>query len=313
MRLKNSLRMMISNYHVTYKLLLYRLIILAIAILLAGLIIWPNFMSIIDESGIKELIASAVEVIKNLFTPAEMEGDFAESLAKVREFFDNKTDKVYGFIAAVAIVYVVSSFLMKLSDYALGVVVDDHMATLTHRSFVMSLFKNFKSAAVYSLISLVYTLVCVSVCAFIGVGLYLGLSKVIGVVGVFFGILSYMLLRSITRVFASNFLPALITDKMSLKDAIKTTFAIRPKKDFGRLFSYYLSISLILLYVNVSVSVFTFFTGLIISAPLSAVWLVSFRFVSYYTMNKRKFYVHENDIVIPTEMGEDENILKDLI
>ena len=46
----------------------------------------------------------------------------------------------------------------NLANYATGEVVDDHMSTLSHKGFVVSIFKNLGKSSIYSLIESVISI-----------------------------------------------------------------------------------------------------------------------------------------------------------
>ena len=75
----------------------------------------------------------------------------------------------------------------------------------------------------------------------------------------------------------------------------------------------YVAAALIIVYLYVSVSIFTFGVGLLLVVPFISLLIVCMKTVDYFTINKKKYFVDYDTIVVPKELREnDENLLSDI-
>ena len=104
--------------------------------------------------------------------------------------------------------------------------------------------------------------------------------------------------------------PALVSDKMHLGAALKRGFSYE-KKRFGGLFSTYFITCVLILCINVLCGVASFGAALLITVPMSYLMLTSVQYVSYYTHGKKKYFLAEDNIVLPKGERTDENFYDD--
>ena len=155
--------MLFANFGNAYKILLYRLIVLAVFVLIGLACLYNNFNSILQESRALELITSGWDVLKSVFTTlepeamAEARAAFAENIAATQAYFAQNMSKVYVLLSVTVVLYLACSFFMGLSNYAVGELTNDHMSSMSHPSFVVSLFKNLGKACQFSLLDVLFS------------------------------------------------------------------------------------------------------------------------------------------------------------
>jgi hypothetical protein len=103
-------------------------------------------------------------------------------------------------------------------------------------------------------------------------------------------------------------MPSMITDKKSVGKALKHTFTKREK--FFAMVGNYAFVVMISFYLNVSVAVFTFGAGLIVTLPLTSIFTVIVSFVDHYQIEGKKYYVSGEEVVTPRQMREHAELLK---
>ena len=209
------------------------------------------------------------------------------------------------------VLYLACSFFMGLSNYAVGELTNDHMSSMSHPSFVVSLFKNLGKACQFSLLDVLFSFLFFLAGFGVSLLIFLFAFEDVPLLAVSLSVLVFILVLSLKLSFLSGFMPAMIADGLPVGKALKKSFEI-PEKQFGRLYSGYLVYCLVVLYLNLSFTIFTFFVGLILTLPLTFFFLVNMQFVNYYTLEKKKYYVTFDEKVIPKELREDESILKDM-
>ena len=317
LRFRNAFKMLFANFGNAYKILLYRLIVLAVFVLIGLACLYNNFNSILQESRALELITSGWDVLKSVFTTlepeamAEARAAFAENIAATQAYFAQNMSKVYVLLSVTVVLYLACSFFMGLSNYAVGELTNDHMSSMSHPSFVVSLFKNLGKACQFSLLDVLFSFLFFLAGFGVSLLIFLFAFEAVPLLAVSLSVLVFILVLSLKLSFLSGFMPAMIADGLPVGKALKKSFEI-PEKQFGRLYSGYLVYCLVVLYLNLSFTIFTFFVGLILTLPLTFFFLVNMQFVNYYTLEKKKYYVTFDEKVIPKELREDESILKDM-
>ena len=106
-------------------------------------------------------------------------------------------------------------------------------------------------------------------------------------------------------------MPNIVADKIPAAKAFRMSVKV-PRRDFLRKFNNYVSINIIMLYVNVTAGIFTVLTGLLLTFPLTTLILICFRFVSQYTTTGKKYYLAPEEIIRPARAADDDedDILK---
>lgn len=314
MRLKNSIKLVFANFGIIYKTMLYKLILTFVLGLIGGLVLIPNFKWIIEESKVAALVGSGWGVIRALFTNGEIgaaASAFKSNLEIFESFLANNMDKMYGVLIVIGVLYFAGVFLSELGDYAVGEITDERMSSLSNRGFCVCLFKNLGKACLFSLIDLAITFVFTAFSGLVVVCLFKFTFKYIGAATVFFAILFMLGFNALRKTFLTDFMPNLVSGKMKIPKAFKTCAAVK-KNNFLKIFSNYFTLNMFMLFLNVSFAVCTFFTGLLITIPMTTVIAVAFRFVNYYTLNGKKFYITYDDIITPKAASED-SVLMDKI
>ena len=307
MKFKHTFNVFIDNFSVTYKQLLYRLIIAVISMVLTAAILIPfinkvttstDYISLTEginaffkyiAEGVPESVASATIQIKDAF------GALVEFLS------ENIAEIVWGVIG-VAAIKLLENFFAALGNYATAAVINDKMALHANSSFTLTLIRNLKEAALYSLmyvpLSFVYDL---SVCIIV----YLVVFRLFALipfmylpVQIFIAVTIIVLAIAVKMTVTSDWLPALIRGKMGQKKAFLYTFDRRKKKNLN-VFSNFIILVLIIFAINVAAIFFTFGVAGLITIPSSFVILLSFEFINYYDREELKYFIDKNTIIKP--------------
>lgn len=316
LRFRNAFKMLFANFGNAYKILFYRLIVLAATLLIGFACLYGNINEIWIESKLGDVLTTGWGVLKSVFMPLEnvemqeLRTAFSDNFAVCQSYFSANMSKVYGLIAVVSVLYLFCSFFMGLSNYAIGELTNDHMSSMSHPSFIVSLFKNFGKACLFSVVDLLFSLLFFFAGGGISLLIFLCAFESTPLVAVVASAFVLILASSIKLTFLSGFMPAMIADRLSVGQALKKSFEI-PDGQFGKLFSGYLVYCLVILYINFSFTIFTFFVGLILTLPLTFFFLVNMQFVNYYTIERKKYYVTYEEKVIPEEYRE-ENRMPDI-
>lgn len=304
MKFRHSLQILIDNFSITYKQLVYKLAITLIAAGLSAALLYPFWKALTDLPEFKELIEGVKTFFMNL-----IEGN-TEQLGSIREMVEKALDSISVLVKSntliialgilgLVFIRLVSMFLSSLGNYAAAAVINDKMALRAQSPFFLTLIRNLKDASLYSLmyvpLSFLYDVVIVGL-------MYLFVFKALVFVPfllqIFLFATAIVFAITVKLTFASDWLPALIRGKKKQLEAFAYTFSRRNKKTFNVL-SNFVVLSLIIFALNVFAVLFTFGVGALITVPASYVVLNCFQLVNYYDREELKYFIDKNTIIKP--------------
>lgn len=304
MKFRHSIQILIDNFSVTYKQLLYRLVILAITFGLSLAIMYPIWNMFTGLAEFRNLVDGVKGFLNNL-----IEGN-TEDLINIREMVEKALDSVNSLIkshttilalaiAGLILIRLISRFFTSLGNYASAAVINDKMALRAKSPFFITLLRNLKEATLYSLmyvpLSIFYDLGCIAIMYFITFKLLVFLPLVFQL---FIFATAIVFAIAVKLTFASDWLPALIRGKKGQLEAFAYTMSRKRKKTFNVL-SNFIVLVLIIFAVNVFVFIFTFGVGALITVPSSYVVLNCFQLVNYYDREELKYFLDKKTIIKP--------------
>lgn len=314
MRAKNALKIAVGNYSLVFKNLLYKLVLFAVFALSLGLILNLALKPFIDQlrpvfTAIYEMIVAIVRGDSH---------DVAIELLKnsLGVFFDYLSNNIGGIVWMVIIVIVfafVYRFLTGVSDCTLMILVNEHMAELSHRGYVGVMIENLKKILVYQLIDTVSSLIWTALTATIAWSAFRLISFVAPLISIFVALVIIVVSTALyNTIFSQVMANVLLGNHKSVKQALKEGFALK-KEYFWKMFVAYLSTIIILIYLHVSMTVFTFGVGELLLIPFASLLIVCMKTVDYYTICKKKYFIDYDTIIIPKELREnDESLLSNV-
>mgnify|MGYP001047498035 CR=1 FL=1 len=304
MKFKHTLQILIDNFSVTYKQLVYKLVITLIAVGLSAALLYPFWKAM---TGLPEF-RNLIEGIKTFFTNL-LEGKTSE-LGNIREKIEIALDSISILIkhnttvvalgiTGLALIKLISMFLSSLGNYAAAAVINDKMALRAQSPFFLTLIRNLKDASLYSLmyapLSFLYDVACIAL-------MYLFVFKALVFVPILLQIFLFataiVFAVTLKLTFASDWLPALIRGKKKQLEAFAYTFNRKNKQTFNVL-SNFIVLVLIIFALNVVAIFFTFGVGALLTVPASYVLLNSFQLVNYYDREDLKYFLDKKTIIKP--------------
>lgn len=304
MKFKHAFHVFVDNFSVTYKQLLYRLIIFTVFGVITYFGVTPFVKDFVDSEALNTLLSNA----KN-FALGFLDGNFdslptlSDSIAAYDQIIHLLQTRITEIVLVgllILALYIVQAWVAGLGNYTTAVIVNDKMALRTKSAFLRTLISHFKEAALYNLIyvplSILYDLI-------IGIGLLVVLFFILkGVqfffLSVFIFALIMVLAIAVKMTFTCDWLPALVRGKMGQKNAIAFTFK-RKKKNTINIFSNFVVLIIILLAANMLALLLTFGVGLLITMPGSFVVIVCFEMVVYYDREELRYFLDNETIIKP--------------
>ena len=307
MKFKHAFNVFIDNFIVTYKVLLYRVIILIFSMCLYTAVILPFIHSISDTTPVIDLTEAVSE-----FGSAFVNLDFT-ALQNAWQSIGNAFDELLQLLRArvgsivltvviLILVYLIQRFLSGLSNYTAAALINDKMAMRADSSFIGTLIKNLGKASLYNAIyvplSLVYDIIIFTVMTAIFIGLMNASAPLLLLVAMFSTCITFLFV--IKMALTTDWLPALIYGKMTNRGAIMYSLNYKANnKNFLSVLSNYVVLVLVIFALNVAAVFLTFGAGLLLTMPASYVLLISFEFVNYCDNNEIKYFMDKNTVVKP--------------
>ena len=303
MKFKHTFSVFIDNFKTTYKLLLYRLIVLGLAVCVYASIVFP----LISRIANTQAFVVVSEHIANFFIKfaeldfAGMQASFGAFKTSIESLFITiaqfRLDIIWGAIAII-LTFIVQNVFLGLGNYVTGALVNDKMALQANSSFIGTLIKNLDKAFLYNLVYVPLTFIYDLVCAVGAYLLFFVLLRVFILLQVFLFVSFMVVAITIKSTFVSDWLPAMIYGNMGPIKAMRYSFR-RKGKNTGAVMSHYLILTLIIFALNMASIFFTLGAGFIITVSMGNVLCCCFAFVNYCEDNKHKYFLDRNTIIRP--------------
>ena len=306
MKFRHTLQILIDNFSVTYKQLVYKLVITLITAALTMAILYPLWRMFTGLAEFKNLVEGVKEFFNKL-----IEGDIDElaninirekvqsALDSVNALIESHTTVIALAIAGIILIRLINMFFSSLGNFAAAAVINDKMALRAQSPFFITLLRNIKNASLYSLmyvpLSFLYDATCVTLMFFVSFKLLVFVPILIRIF-LFVAVIVFAITVKLT--FASDWLPALIRGKKKPLEAFAYTFSRKNKNTFNVL-SNFVVLVLIIFAINVFALIFTFGVGTLITIPASYVVLNCFQLVNYYDREELKYFLDKNTIIKP--------------
>ena len=307
MRFRNAIHITIDNFASVFKLLLYTLLAGAIFTSLSYLIVRYGLDGIITGSPTKAI----AELIKGFFSAIgtgdaaainDFYANFSAAFDEFKELVSHSTGAIAGTMVGVAVIYLVSRFVNGLSRIAVAGTMNDRMSTFSRTSFASSYFKNIAKGALYELAYVpfifLYDILMVFICWFA----FFEIPALLSIHGWISLFLSMALtltaiagLEALKMTLISAWIPGFIADDKKVYQAFRDSF--RAKNHFSRRYASYLIAVYLIIVMNVLFGVCTLGSALLVTIPLSFVFLLALQFVQYYEDNKKKYFISSRTIM----------------
>ncbi len=304
MKFKHTVLVAIDNFGTCFKLLVYLLVVMLISCLLYAAVIIPfvnNLPNIETYNALTESISNLVNSVS--------EGEISELIELIRDISDKFSAFINyvltnasiftAYIIGMIICSLVRRFLIGLGNYSAASLINDRMAMQANSPFVATLTKNLGKACLYNLIyvplSFAYDIICT-------ITLYLVLFVLLSftplLIKCFLFVVFVIMLLGVKMMFTTDWLPAMIAGKQKVGAAMEYALS-RESKTSLSVFSTFAVSCIIIMSINVLGAISTFGAGVIITVPLSYLYIICYEFVNYCDNNKIKYFVDKRTIIKP--------------
>lgn len=315
MLFKNAFQLLVDNFKLNYKLLLYKALVAIVTVALGAALLYAPLRGLFISKPMEDLLTLFGEFFRAVTSgDVEFLGTFAERLqgagSALLEHLQQNVSNIVLFFTGLIAVTLISRFLDGIGNYTFGCLIDGRLSSYANESFTVTCIANLGRSALWQVIyvpvTFVYDILALALCYL----LFLVLLSVItvaflaSVAALLFSVALLLAAQAVKLTVFNDVIPFLVTEKMRLRDALKNAFRFSKKK-FGALFSTYLVTAVLILCINVLFALASFGAALLITIPMSYLMLICIQFVSYYHFGKKKYFLAEDVIVLPKERTQE--------
>ena len=321
MLFKNAFHLLIDNFSLNYKFLLYKIIISVVCVGLAAVLIVPNVAFIFSSEEFSSLVVLIKDFLRALVSGNTeflngFPSEFSSGIAALGRLISAETGRLVFVVVSAVVVLLLFRFLSGMGNFVLGGLIDDNMSSYAKTPFSSAYIKNLGKAALWQVIyvpvTFVYDAAVLALCYvfFLILLNIISFAVVATAAALMLSVALFLVSQAVKLTVFNSMVPALVSDQCKLSVAFRKGFS-QCRGNFGTLFSTYLVTCLLILCLGVGGAFCSFGAALLLVVPMSFVMLVCIQFVSYYTFEKKKYFLAEDKIVKPKEAKEQENFYDD--
>ncbi len=306
MAFKNALKMLLSKFRCIWAILLYLLITTVVIVCLSIPFAMPVLRTLRDD-GILALITS-------LFSNSSDGLTFSAWLGKLGDIATGIKDSILGYMPAalsagawlVFVLIFAYRFLAGLYEIPLIDVLESSMSSNAKFGYCGRFISRIGKSSCYSLVKIIYTVVADAVI----IGIMFALMQLFNIAVLKF-VVPFILMTTLFVLLAlrytviSMWAPhAVVRERgifRSFGYSVKKSF-----KNFGSIFSTFLVAWILIIAVNMLIGVFTFGAGLIITIPVSVLFINLLNMAIYYNKTGKRYYVDSTTVVTPPVQNQTE-------
>lgn len=299
MSYKNSVRLFISNFTLVWKQLLYLLICGAIFAICVYATTLP-LISLLRENFIVDEFEVIIQTVYH--SPSELALKLSEFLRHILTIIINNFSAIWASLLGLIFLGILLPYiLIQMSFYNLASIIQQKITMNMNVNYVQNAVKNLSQSIKYALANLLFNLpFAFLTILFIDVYLIAATTIASSLIGLFFLSLVLIILNSV-KISLFTYYVGYMVDNNSGPFVAFGKSIVNVFKNFLKIFSMSIIVSLTLIFVNSFIGVFTFFAGLIVLIPATFVFLAIYYMVVYLNIKGERYYLSNNLIYNPTK------------
>lgn len=310
MRLINAFKIAVNNFSLVFKDILYKVIVFSILGAILGLILKINLKPFFER------LTPVIKDFTDILTSIMKNGDYSEiaeslktHLYELKDYFSIHVGNLF-LLTGICVLFVfLYRFFSGVSDCTVLILVNGYMGTLSHRGYIGVMLENLKKIVVYQLIDALISIVYFFLIVLVDGVLLRAMIGTLPLVAVFLCAAITFSAGALYSTCLSQVMSNMLVGNMKVKESFKK--GILPKKNyFWKMFAAYLVALVGFMYLATTTAVFTLGVGTVIVMAFFTVIMASMRQVDYFTINKMKYFIDYDNIIVPKELREnDEQLL----
>lgn len=297
---KNTFKLLFSNSHLIWKIMLYLVIAIVVVGGLSFLMALPIVQLLINESYFIKISEVYSNFINNLDLKALIMkiGDLSVKFVDIIN--DNFSEIFLSLFGFSFVLFVLGSVIIKFYSVPTDVCLYYYMSSNTKHSFMNAYASSFKKNIAFQIVNLLFLLP-------INFGIYylllysFRLFRVGGIIiflSPFIILFGFSILMALKHTIFCGWLPSVVVRNKGVFAGLKDSMII-PKRRFGRTFGNAFSLELTAVCLNVFGGVFTYGVGLIITVPITILLYSIFGMVAYYSATGQRYYLDQFNVMAP--------------
>lgn len=304
MSFKHSLSILTSRFSITYKLLVFLIVITFLFSVLTVCAVYPTLSDL--RNNMNELdLGNAVKgyVREALQGNPEKQAEAYEMLSakfdQATEIVRNNSLQINLSIVWLVLIYLLYVVFFSWGQYCVSDVINHHMSSNSKFGFSSNLIVNFKKAMRYSLLYTAITIGFMIVVALLYWLSFATLFKVAPLIGLASAVAIFVFAMAVRRALLFGWIPAMVADGLDVVDALKKAMSLL-KQRFTYAFGLYLIYYVAWLGLTIAITVFTFFVGTLFAISVSLALAQACDLVIYYRTVGKRYYIDVLNVVDPS-------------
>ena len=304
MSFKHSLSILTSRFSITYKLLVFLIVITFLFSVLTVCAVYPTLSDL--RNNMNELdLGNAVKgyVREALQGNPEKQAEAYEMLSakfdQATEIVRNNSLQINLSIVWLVLIYLLYVVFFSWGQYCVSDVINHHMSSNSKFGFSSNLIVNFKKAMRYSLLYTAITIGFMIVVALLYWLSFATLFKVAPLIGLASAVAIFVFAMAVRRALLFGWIPAMVADGLDVVDALKKAGSLL-KQRFTYAFGLYLIYYVAWLGLTIAITVFTFFVGTLFAISVSLALAQACDLVIYYRTVGKRYYIDVLNVVDPS-------------
>ncbi|MEG1806340.1 MAG: hypothetical protein RR327_08115 [Clostridia bacterium] len=310
MYLKQSIGVLVSNFSLCYKVLLYKVIVGLIIIAIAVAIFLPSFLPVfqdLEELGVINMCKEVFEKVATFKFVGEesLAVSFDNILNLTSDVLVNHANTLMTTYIGTAVLILIAFFLNSFSQVPTAEVLYGAMELQAKYYFTSSILTKSKISLTYSLLSMVLLLpidiIIFGICALILFGGGFKLSLFLPALA----ILAFTFLMSLRKTFSSIWLGVIVGETNNVWKAFKISLKY-VGEDFSRIFSTCIITTLFGNALCFGLGIFSLGVSFILTPSIYITLECVLSLVIFFNLRGKRFYINENEIITPKKLQDRE-------
>lgn len=310
MSYKNSVKLLISNFKIVWKQLLYMLIVVVVLFALGYASSIP-MIDLLKDNGIFNEFSNIFQTIYT--APKDVVNAISTAIEDLVSVVSNNFGNIwFSFFASFFIVGAGFQFLKHISFYNISSLMYMQMSSFVEIGYARTLISTLGQSVRYAFAKLIFQIPFLLIKALILFLYFTIVSTPIGIlIGLFVWILLLVIINSIEISLFASMAPKMLSCGGNIS-AFKAFFTSNKLilKNFARVFSNAIIVTLTLIVLNMFLGVFTIGVALLITLPASTLFKAIFGLTTYFGVNGERYYLSSS--VITTPVTEENETIKKL-
>lgn len=304
MSFKHSLSILTSRFSITYKLLVFVLIVTFLFSVLTVCALYPTLADLrnnMNELALGDAIGNYVrEALKG---EPELQAQAYENLSskfdQAGDIIRNNSLQINLSIVWLVLIYLLYVVFFSWGQYCVSDVINHHMSSNSKFGFSSNLIVNFKKAMRYSLLYTAITIGFMIVVALLFWLSFATLFKVAPVIGLASAVGIFVLAMAVRRALLFGWIPAMVSDGLGVVDGLKKAMSLL-KQRFAYALGLYVVYYIAWFALTVAITLFTFGIGTLFAISISLALAQACDLVIYYRTVGKRYYIDVLNVVDPS-------------